>query len=78
VRNPMMVGELMVIWAETVYFASAGILVYAAVMTVAAHLLVVYVEEPELRERFGESYQDYCRRVPRWLPRSVRATGRRA
>ena len=78
VRNPMMIGELMVIWAETVYFASAGILVYAAVMTVAAQLLVVYVEEPELRERFGESYQAYCRRVPRWLPRALRATSRRA
>lgn len=78
VRNPIMAGELMVIWAAAVYFASAGILVYASVMSVAAHLLVVHVEEPELRERFGESYQVYCRSVPRWLPRRVRASSRRA
>ena len=71
VRNPIMAGELAVIWAEVLYFASLGLLLYAAVITVAAHLMVVYVEEPELRARFGESFEDYCRRVPRWFPRMV-------
>lgn len=33
------------------------------------HLAVVYVEEPGLRGRFGASYDAYCGRVPRWLPR---------
>jgi protein-S-isoprenylcysteine O-methyltransferase Ste14 len=69
VRNPIMAGELAVIWAEALYFASLGIFIYAAVITVAAHLMVVYVEEPELRGRFGESFDEYCQRVPRWLPR---------
>jgi protein-S-isoprenylcysteine O-methyltransferase Ste14 len=69
VRNPIMAGELAVIWAEVLYFASLGILIYAVVITVAAHLMVVYVEEPELRGRFGEPFEDYCQRVPRWLPR---------
>jgi protein-S-isoprenylcysteine O-methyltransferase Ste14 len=69
VRNPIMAGELAVIWAEALYFASLGILLYAAVITVAAHLMVVFVEEPELRGRFGESFDEYCQRVPRWLPR---------
>jgi len=78
VRNPIMAGELMVIWAEVVYFASVGVLVYASVMSVAAHLLVVWVEEPELRRRFGESYLSYCRSVPRWLPRTIRARRGRA
>jgi protein-S-isoprenylcysteine O-methyltransferase Ste14 len=71
-RNPIMAGELMVIWAEGICFASLGILVYASVMSVASDLLVLYVEEPELRERFGESYEAYRRSVPRWLPRLVR------
>jgi protein-S-isoprenylcysteine O-methyltransferase Ste14 len=31
--------------------------------------LVVYWEERELEERFGEEYLDYCCRVPRFLPR---------
>ena len=69
VRNPIMLGELMVIWAEVLYLASLGLLVYAVLISLAGHLLVVYVEEPELRERFGQAYEAYCRKVPRWIPR---------
>jgi protein-S-isoprenylcysteine O-methyltransferase Ste14 len=77
IRNPIMAAELAVIWSEAIYFASLGIALYAATISLAAHLSVVYVEEPELRQRFGESYRDYCRRVPRWLPR-LRRRERRA
>jgi protein-S-isoprenylcysteine O-methyltransferase Ste14 len=69
VRNPIMLGELAVIWGEVLWYASAGILIYAALISVAAHLGVVYVEEPELRQRFGPEYDVYVRRVPRWMPR---------
>lgn len=32
------------------------------------HVAVVRVEEPDLRRRYGSKYQEYCDRVPRWLP----------
>ncbi len=67
-RNPIMGGELLVIWAEALYLASAGVVLYAITMSVIAHLLIVRVEEPELRDRFGARYEEYCRQVPRWLP----------
>jgi protein-S-isoprenylcysteine O-methyltransferase Ste14 len=69
VRNPIMAAELAVIWSEVLVFASLGLLIYAALISVLAHLSVVFIEEPELRERFGEPYEAYRRRVPRWLPR---------
>ena len=31
-------------------------------------LAVIAMEEREMRARFGQSYLDYCRRVPRFLP----------
>lgn len=71
-RNPIMAAELLVIWAEALYFASGGIALYAMTISLVAHLLVVYVEEPELRERFGVRYDEYCHNVPRWLPRRCR------
>jgi len=73
-RNPIMAGELAVIWAEELYFATWGIAVYALVITLAAHLAVVYIEEPELRERFGPEYAAYCSRVPRWFPRLLQVS----
>lgn len=37
--------------------------------------VVVLMEERELRERFGEEYEAYCQRVPRFFPR--RSSGKR-
>ena len=39
--------------------------------------LIVKLEERELRERFGKEYDDYCARVPRFIPNS-RAGGQRS
>jgi protein-S-isoprenylcysteine O-methyltransferase Ste14 len=71
-RNPIMVGELAVIWGEALLLSALGVWLYAALISLGAHLAVVYVEEPELRQRFGEQYVQYCRRVPRWPLRRAR------
>jgi protein-S-isoprenylcysteine O-methyltransferase Ste14 len=49
-RNPIMAAELLVIWAEVLYLSSWGVVLYAAAITAAAHVMVVCVEEPELRD----------------------------
>ena len=68
-RNPIMAGELSVIWASAIYLASWGVVLYALAITTLAHVMVVHIEEPELRRRFGQSYAEYCQSVPRWIPR---------
>jgi protein-S-isoprenylcysteine O-methyltransferase Ste14 len=68
IRNPIMVSELCIIWAEALYIASLGTVLYGLAISLAARMLVVHIEEPELRKRFGESYAEYCRNVPRWFP----------
>jgi protein-S-isoprenylcysteine O-methyltransferase Ste14 len=40
--------------------------------------LVVLLEERELRDRFGEAYERYCRAVPRFVPRLRRPTRARS
>jgi protein-S-isoprenylcysteine O-methyltransferase Ste14 len=32
-------------------------------------VFIPLLEEPLLRERFGDEYREYCRHVPRLLPR---------
>jgi protein-S-isoprenylcysteine O-methyltransferase Ste14 len=69
VRNPGYVGVLGLIVGQSLLFASAAVLAHAAIMALAFHLFVVLYEEPHLRRKFGTEYEEYQRRVPRWLPR---------
>ncbi|MDH3369164.1 MAG: isoprenylcysteine carboxylmethyltransferase family protein, partial [Gemmatimonadota bacterium] len=38
-------------------------------VTVASMVPLVLLEERELRDRFGDAYDEYARRVPRFIPR---------
>jgi len=69
VRNPMYVGVLTTIVGHALWFGSRALLVYAALVFTAFHLFVTLYEEPNLAERFGESYLRYRASVPRWIPR---------
>jgi protein-S-isoprenylcysteine O-methyltransferase Ste14 len=63
---------LLIVTGEAWLFLSVDLLLYAASLAVAFHLLVVGYEEPTLRARFGEAYETYRRTVPRWIPRPPR------
>ncbi|MCZ6817535.1 MAG: isoprenylcysteine carboxylmethyltransferase family protein [Planctomycetota bacterium] len=67
-RNPVAAMLLVTVLGEGLYFGSAGILALFLWGLHVAHLQVLSVEEPRLEKRFGQSYTDYCQRVPRWIP----------
>ncbi len=68
-RNPVAALLIFTILGEAIYFGSAGILTLCILGLPLAHMQVKLVEEPRLKERFGQEYVEYCRQVPRWLPR---------
>ena len=69
VRNPMYVGVLTVLFSESVVFRSRRILTYAIVVFLFFHLMVMLYEEQALKRKFGASYEEYLKSVPRWIPR---------
>jgi protein-S-isoprenylcysteine O-methyltransferase Ste14 len=69
VRNPMYVGVLAIIIGHFLWFGYWNLLIYAAIVFVAFHAFVMYYEEPTLKRKFGAVYEDYLRKVPRWIPR---------
>jgi protein-S-isoprenylcysteine O-methyltransferase Ste14 len=68
VRNPMYIGVALAILGQAALFRSIHVAEYAAIMLLTAHIFVVMYEEPTLQRQFGESYEEYRRNVPRWLP----------
>jgi protein-S-isoprenylcysteine O-methyltransferase Ste14 len=72
VRNPMYVGVVLVLLGESAVFRSTRLLLYTGVWFLIVNLFVMLYEEPTLRGRFGESYEQYRRSVGRWIPRRVK------
>jgi len=70
VRNPMYLGVESLVVGEAILFGSRRLLEYAAVVAMFFYLFVVFYEEWALRKKFGAAYQDYCKTVPRWIPKS--------
>lgn len=69
VRNPMISGVLTVLLGEAALFGSLPLLVWFGAVFALNAVYFPLVEEPGLRERFGEGYDAYRANVPRWLPR---------
>ena len=69
VRNPMYVGVSLVNIGHFLWFGFWNLLIYTAVVFIAFNAFVTYYEEPNLKTRFGAAYEDYLRKVPRWIPR---------
>ena len=68
-RNPMITSVLAILAAEALFLGSRVLAIWCALFASFNHLYFLLSEEPGLRLRFGESYDEYKRAVPRWLPR---------
>jgi protein-S-isoprenylcysteine O-methyltransferase Ste14 len=69
VRNPIYISFWLIILGEAIYFQSQDLLLYLLGWMVVFQIRVVFFEEPYLKVTFGESYESYCKSVPRWIPR---------
>jgi protein-S-isoprenylcysteine O-methyltransferase Ste14 len=69
VRNPMYVAVLSLIFGQGLLFGSVRVLEYGLIVWLAFHIFVLAYEEPTLRRKFGDEYNEFCANVRRWLPR---------
>jgi len=69
VRNPMILGVLIMLLAESLVFKSWYIVFWTALFFAGNTAYFKYSEEPGLEGRFGDDYFEYKKQVRRWIPR---------
>ena len=69
VRNPMMWALYIIVFGEILTFGHFILIVWLIAMMRIIFLIVANYEEPQLERRFGDSWKEYCEKVPAWIPR---------
>ncbi len=69
VRNPMISGVIFVLFAEALVLLSLPHAVWAVTFLVLNLIYIPLLEEPQLEQRFGDAYREYCEHVRRFIPR---------
>jgi len=69
VRNPMISGVVFVLFGEALMLLSGPHVQWALIFLVVNFIYIQLFEEQQLQKRFGEAYIEYCRHVPRLVPR---------
>jgi protein-S-isoprenylcysteine O-methyltransferase Ste14 len=69
VRNPIYVGVLLIFLGHFLWFGYWALLIYTVLAFIGVHSFVILYEEPTLKRKFGAAYEDYLKRVPRWIPK---------
>jgi protein-S-isoprenylcysteine O-methyltransferase Ste14 len=68
-RNPMYVGNLLIVSGLTVASNSLACVLVSVPLFAFVYVAIVAAEEAFLRTKFGAVYDQYAAAVPRWLPR---------
>jgi len=70
VRNPIYLAGITLLLGVGLLYSPLRVMDFGLplLLLVYFHVAVIRVEEPELRRRFSSEYDEYCKRVPRWLP----------
>jgi protein-S-isoprenylcysteine O-methyltransferase Ste14 len=66
-RNPMYSGVTLTILGQALFFESILTLLWSILFFMVVNIVVVFIEEPHLKKKYGEKYIEYFNRTPRWL-----------
>jgi protein-S-isoprenylcysteine O-methyltransferase Ste14 len=68
-RNPMYVGNLLILFGVAIASNSWGCVGVAVPLFVFIYVAIVAAEENFLRGKFGRAFDEFCADVPRWFPK---------
>lgn len=68
-RNPLYVANMLILLGLVIVHNGWAMYLVVLPLFTLTYVAIVRAEEQYLRARFGGEYDDYCGRVPRWMPR---------
>jgi protein-S-isoprenylcysteine O-methyltransferase Ste14 len=74
VRSPMYLGVLLLVVGQGLLLGREILFAWAVAAWLIFTSVLVFYEEPGLHGRFGAEYDDYRRRVRRWIPTRPRSS----
>jgi protein-S-isoprenylcysteine O-methyltransferase Ste14 len=69
VRNPLYVGNLGIVLGLCCIAHDPWVYVIAMAFFFGEYFFIIRAEEDFLRSKFGAAFEEFCRTVPRWIPR---------
>jgi hypothetical protein len=67
-RNPLYLGNLLILIGVGIAGNSLLFVLFGIPFLIFAYLAIIYAEENYLGKKFGQEFDDYCRRVNRIIP----------
>ena len=71
VRNPMIIGILLILFSEYFLLNAVRILLWAGLFFIINNIYFRVFEEKQLENNFGDAYRKYKNNVPMWIPRFI-------
>lgn len=68
-RNPLYLGNFLIGLGVAIMGGRLLFVILLAIAFLPVYRALILKEEKRLLERYGEAFRDYCRRVPRFVPR---------
>lgn len=66
-RNPMYSGVALTTFGVGLILQSPIIVMWAMTFFGLTNLVVIFIEEPHLKTKYGENYEAYYQKTPRWI-----------
>lgn len=74
-RNPLYMGSFLMSLGYMTMCNRPSVLIVGVILFWTLHGAAVAYEERLLRDKFGDDFKNYCKRVPRFLPRLSKSDG---
>jgi protein-S-isoprenylcysteine O-methyltransferase Ste14 len=68
-RNPLYVGNMLIYAGQFLMFGNHPCFAIGVLSFWFIYECIIAAEENYLRNKFGPAYDEYCRDVPRWMPK---------